>query len=89
MKVRLIEKEIKSYELEVEVEREGEKHRVSISYDPFDGYEVFFMNERGDLLPHPDWANELDEEEGSLGYYLEEQLNGRFIWQAEEVEVNA
>ncbi len=90
MKVQLIEKEIKSYELEVEVEREGEKHRVSISYNPYDGYEVAVLDERGNYLPQPDWAQELDEQEGSLGYYLEEQLNGRFYWaKDEEVAVNA
>jgi hypothetical protein len=84
MKVQLTDKEISSYHLTVAIERDGEIYGAVISYDPYDGYEVTFTDSQGSPIATPNWVDEIDDETGSLGFYLEEMLNGRFEWTQEE-----
>ena len=89
MKVRITDKEIYGYSLELEVEIEGKSERVKIYYDPQDGYEVLFFDRMGKTTNKPQWA--IDYEENNydpLGYWLEDQVSGRWVWTDKE-EVNA
>ena len=88
MKVTLLEKEIKSYSLTVEVELEGEKYIADLSYDTHDGFEVRFFDTSGKSVSTPDWAiqmEEKDEEGNSLGYILESKIGGWFRWEDKNV----
>ena len=90
MKVRITDKEIHSYSLDVEVEVEGKRDRVKIYYDPQDGYELLFFDSMGRVGERPQWAIDYEQESDSwhsLGYWLEEQASGRWVWTDKE-EVN-
>lgn len=86
MKIKVKEKEINSYRLGVEIEREGQTYRASIYYDPHDGYDVTFLDPKGEVVEDPQWAQEINEKDltYSLGYYLEDQTGGFFLWQEGE-----
>jgi hypothetical protein len=91
MKVKVTDKEVLSYRLDIEIEREGETYQASIYYEPHDGYEVVFFDSMGKRTAQPQWATDLEESGElfhSLGYWLEDQLSGRFSW-TEREEVNA
>jgi hypothetical protein len=75
MKVRQLEKEIHSYTLTLEIEREGKSYRVDVYYDNYDGYDVYFLGDRGERISNPDWVAELEEElTEPLGFWLEERI---------------
>lgn len=81
MKVELTDKEIHSYTLSLEIEREGETYRADVYYDTHDGYEVYFLGSKGERIPTPEWVIELEEElTEPLGYWLECQIDGFFTW---------
>jgi len=83
VKVREIEKEIHSYTLSLEIEREGEVYRAEVFYEPHDGHDVYFLGSKGERIPNPEWVAELEEDlTEPLGYWLEEALEN-----AEEVEI--
>lgn len=90
MKVELLDKEIRSYSLSVEIEVEGEKYVADLSYDTHDGFEVNFYNSEGRLTAYPKWAVDLEEENltgDSLGFILESEIGGWFQWVKEEASV--
>lgn len=83
MKVKVTDKEVLSYRLDIEIERDGETYQASIYYDTYDGYEVTFIDALGRRTTQPKWATDLEESGElfhSLGYWLEDQLEGRFSW---------
>jgi len=87
MKVTITDREIHSYSLDVMVEVEGRKDRVKIYYDPQDGYELLFFDSTGRIGSKPQWAIDYEENSSSwdsLGYWLEEQANGRWVWTDKE-----
>lgn len=84
MKVRITDKEIHAYSLELEVEIEGKSERVKIYYDPQDGYEVLFFNRMGEITNKPQWAIDYEKNKYDLAYWLEEQASGHWIWTDKE-----
>lgn len=81
MKVELTEKEIHSYTLTLEIEREGKTYRANVYYDTLEGYEVCFLDNYGKRIPDPEWVAEFEEElTEPLGYWLECQVDGFFTW---------
>ena len=76
MKVKLFEKIIYEYSLDVDIEREGEKVRAVIKYNQYDGYDVHFTDPTGHPIDKPEWADKMEEDnEDPLGYQLEELLS--------------
>jgi len=85
MKVEITEKEIHSYTLSVNIEREGEVYRAEVFYEPHDGYEVYFLGKNGERILDPEWvAGFVEELDEPLGYWLECQIDGFFTWGKEE-----
>jgi hypothetical protein len=88
MKLKVTDKEVISYRLEIEGEKDGQTFYATIWYDPHDGYEVTFADSMGRHVETPQWAKDLEEDSEtchSLGYWLEDQLEGRFSWTNREV----
>jgi hypothetical protein len=82
MKVELLEKEVQTYVLSVEIEVEGEKYHADIRYDSWEGHEVNFYepNGLGLLTEYPEWATKLEEElTVPLGFWLEEHIEGASV----------
>mgnify|MGYP003339569076 CR=1 FL=1 len=85
MKAKLLSHDIPEYNLEVEIENEGEIYLVNVHYDNYDGYEVTFTDQIGNKIPKPQWATDLEENSyDSLGYLIETSIPGWFRW-VEEV----
>lgn len=85
MKAKLLSHEIRDYDLEVEIENEGEVYLANIHYDIYDGFDVIFVDKLGKEIPMPQWAIDLQEtNEDSLGYMIESETKGWFRW-VEEV----
>ena len=92
MKVTLKDKEIMRYVLSVNIEEGGEQYAADISYDVYDGYEITFLNEKGQIIAYPQWAIKYEEDNltgDSLGYWLEDQIGGWFKWEQNQEKVSA
>jgi hypothetical protein len=90
VKVIATDSEIHSYKIDTEIHREGEVYFATIYYDPHDGYEVMFRDPKGQSIATPEWVIEAQERDDShsVGYWLEDQIQGRYQWINKE-EANA
>ena len=89
MKIKIKDKEIQQYVLSVEIEVEGEQYRADLDYSTYEGYDVTFLNEKGQAIAHPQWALDYIDNNltgDSLGYWLENQIGGWFEWAEEKTE---
>jgi len=87
--IKLKDKEIQQYVLSVEIEVEGELYRADLDYSTYEGYDVTFLNDKGQAIGYPKWATDYLDNNltgDSLGYWLENQIGGWFEWVAERVE---